>query len=166
MATSKKRLGKSKPKPSKDDKRAKVFEVCDLLRRGNCSIRKACEQVGIAITTLHDWGNSTPELAEHYARAREEGLTIDADSIEELAATPCTDQLEAASIKLQVDTRKWLLSKRLPKVYGDRVAHVGDSTADPIKVEQAIGPILPTTDDLLKGIEKLRDLANEHFGDK
>jgi hypothetical protein len=34
------------------------------------------------------------------------------------------------------------------------------------EIKGSNGPTLPATDDLLKGIEKLRDLANEHFGDK
>jgi hypothetical protein len=33
--------------------------------------------------------------------------------------------------RLQVDTRKWLLSKALPKVYGDKIIHSGDDE-DPI----------------------------------
>lgn len=34
--------------------------------------------------------------------------------------------------RLRVDTRKWLLSKVLPKVYGDKIVHSGDD-ANPIK---------------------------------
>jgi hypothetical protein len=34
------------------------------------------------------------------------------------------------------------------------------------EIKGSNGPTLPATDDLLKGIEKLRDLANEHFGEK
>ncbi len=28
--------------------------------------------------------------------------------------------------RLRVDTRKWLLSKALPKIYGDKLTHVGE----------------------------------------
>jgi hypothetical protein len=119
------------PVVRKEQERADImFRICAHLRQGDCSIREACRRENVPITTVHDWANADKELAEQYARAREEGLAMDADSIADLAATPCADQLEAASIKLQVDTRKWLVSKRLPKVYGDRqtVEHEGKLT--------------------------------------
>ncbi len=36
-------------------------------------------------------------------------------------------------MRLQVDTRKWLLSKALPKVYGDKLAIGGDPDIGPVK---------------------------------
>jgi hypothetical protein len=38
--------------------------------------------------------------------------------------------------RLQSDNRKWLLSKALPKIYGDRLRHVGGD--EPIKVDGVI----------------------------
>lgn len=125
-------------KVSKADKANAVARVCALLEQGGCSIRQACKKEGIALTSLQDWSKETPEIADQYARAREAGMAIDADAIEDLAATKCEDQLEAARIKLMVDTRKWIVSKRLPKVYGDR-QHVEHSGAIDLgsRIEQA-----------------------------
>lgn len=48
------------------------------------------------------------------------------------------DSLDAewmARSRLRVDTRKWLLSKALPKIYGDKTAIVGGSEEDePVRV--------------------------------
>ena len=45
-----------------------------------------------------------------------------ADDIIEFAANPETDAASVQRDRLKVDTRKWLLSKALPKIYGDRVS--------------------------------------------
>ena len=46
----------------------------------------------------------------------------------------------AARSRLRVDTRKWLLSKALPKVYGDKITteHTGRVT---ISHEEALGEL-------------------------
>jgi hypothetical protein len=53
--------------------------------------------------------------------------------------------------RLQVDSRKWLLSKMLPKVYGDKIELSGDASAPLIqRIELvAVRPKLtpPTIDD-------------------
>ena len=35
--------------------------------------------------------------------------------------------------RLRTDKRQWLLSKALPKIYGDKLAIGGDADTDPIK---------------------------------
>ncbi|HQX62628.1 MAG TPA: hypothetical protein PK593_04110 [Thermomicrobiales bacterium] len=39
--------------------------------------------------------------------------------------------------RLRVDTRKWILSKMLPKVYGDKIAVGGAEDLPPIQVDDA-----------------------------
>lgn len=74
-----------------------------------------------------------------YARAREIGALAMADDILEIADDARNDWMEkhgedggvayvlngehVARTKMRIDTRKWLLSKVLPKVFGDRVDH-------------------------------------------
>lgn len=58
-------------------------------------------------------------LSRQYAQAREAGWRAMADQLMEIADAATED--DAAARRLQVDTRKWLLSKMLPKVYGDRL---------------------------------------------
>lgn len=55
-----------------------------------------------------------------------------ADQLTEIADDKSGDP---ARDRLRLDTRKWLLSKALPKVYGDKIAHVGGEDGDsPIRV--------------------------------
>ena len=60
-----------------------------------------------------------------------------ADELIEIADNPET---EAASVNrdwLKVDTRKWLLSKALPKLYGDRLtAEMSGPDSGPIKTQE------------------------------
>lgn len=79
-----------------------------------------------------------------YAAAREVGYHSMADELLEIADDGQNDWMERQNAdgseftllngehvtrsRLRVDTRKWMLSKALPKVYGDKldVAHTGD----------------------------------------
>ena len=63
-------------------------------------------------------------VAGRWARAREIGYQGMADDLTEIADAKDGDP---ARDRLRVDTRKWLLSKALPKIYGDKqqVEHSG-----------------------------------------
>lgn len=65
------------------------------------------------------------DFANRYARARVAGFDAMADQTLEIADAATNEDAQAR--KLQVDTRKWLLSKMVPKKYGDRVAIAGDA---------------------------------------
>lgn len=65
---------------------------------------------------------------EQYEKARVAGLEMMADEIMEISDAPvgstqtgATDSGAVQKQRLQVDTRKWLLSKLLPKKYGEKV---------------------------------------------
>jgi len=53
--------------------------------------------------------------------------------------------------RLRVDTRKWLLSKALPKIYGDKLALGGDQDAPPIAMLTRIERVIVASSD--NGIE-------------
>ena len=99
--------------------------VLELLRDGE-SLTKAC--VAADIPNHGRWfdemeGNEA--LRDDYARARASGFQLIADRLRILAADqdiPVNDR------RLMVDTDKWLLSKCLPKVYGDRLTLDGKLT--------------------------------------
>lgn len=118
---------KPKKKHATTQERAKaVAYICNRLREGGCSLRQACRELDIPVSTAQEWAAKEDGQTGQYARARAEGLAIDVDAIHELARTKCSDQVEAASVRLQVDTLKWDVSKRLPKTYGDRIKHDHD----------------------------------------
>jgi hypothetical protein len=74
-----------------------------------------------------------------YVHAREIGYMAWADDIVEITDETSLDRGHNGKVdsevvnrsKLKVEARKWLLSKALPKVYGDRVEF---STSEPIKI--------------------------------
>ncbi len=91
------------------------------------SMRKACIAAGVPAATFVSWVEKDPVLAEQYACAREVMLDKMADDLLEISdeAVPSTangglDSAAVAKQRLQVDTRKWLLSKLAPKKYGER----------------------------------------------
>ena len=87
--------------------------------------------------TVRRWVLDNVEgFSPHYARAREMGLDAIADETLEISDTPqegeeTEDDGEKVKVKradmlghrrLQVDTRKWLLSKLAPKKYGEKTS--------------------------------------------
>jgi hypothetical protein len=107
----------------------KVFEG---MRQG-LSALKACKAVNLSQSTLNRWMNEDSELAEEYARAREDLLEIVAEQIMEISDEPvptlANGAVDSGAIqkqKLQVDTRRWLLSKLAPKKWGDKLELSGD----------------------------------------
>lgn len=85
--------------------------------------------------TVHQWRMKIPAFADLYARAREIGMESMADDVLTIADDDSGDRdadgkPNSASVqraRLQVDARRFLMSKLAPKVYGDRttVEHTG-----------------------------------------
>jgi hypothetical protein len=117
----------------------KADEVCIELEDG-ASLRKAAATVGESARTILNWTKSNPEFLTQYTRAREIGYLQLADAIlnisDEVDVEAKYDgddvrlELNATAVarnRLRVDTRKWMLSKMLPKIYGDKLELSGDS---------------------------------------
>lgn len=111
--------------------------VCERLAAGE-SLRKACNAVeGAKVQTILDWTVAEQAFAGQYAHARAQGYALLADEIVEIADESQNDTFTdddgnvrtnaevVARSRLRVDTRKWMLSKMLPKVYGDKLEHTG-----------------------------------------
>ena len=133
---------KKTPAPPVRYSAALAERICERLAGGE-SLKAICSDTGYPKTqAVIEWVQKDKEgFAGQYARAREIGYTLLADEIISIADTP---QIGAKSVskatgveitegdriehrRLQVDTRKWMLSKMLPKVYGDKqqVEHSG-----------------------------------------
>jgi hypothetical protein len=135
----------AKPRPSKYENKADICALVLSGMRGGLSAFKACEAAGVPQSTFNLWLNLDPELAAEYARAREdliERLANETMAIADQAFTEIEEQalnakgepvvvkkkvpVDVQRAKLQVDTRKWLLSKLAPKKYGDKLELTGD----------------------------------------
>lgn len=113
--------------------RARIIE---MLYQG-MTLTSACRSAEDlpAPSTVCLWVQKDSAFAERYARAREVGYALMADQLADIADDGSNDymavivnghevkKLDSEHIqrsKLRVDTRKWLLSKALPKIYGDK----------------------------------------------
>jgi len=119
-----------------DEEKAKACaEILKGVASGK-SLRAVCRSGDDWIppeSTFREWVDADPELAAHYARAREdredvifEECLIIADSQEgdviEVDGREVTNHDAIQRAKLRIDTRKWMLGKMQPKKYGDRAA--------------------------------------------
>lgn len=116
--------------------------ICAQLADGK-SLRSICtaadmpDEKAVRTWALDDVGGFGPQ----YARAREIGYERLAEEILAIADTPLpgiktTTKATGVEVtegdmiehrRLQVDTRKWMLAKMLPKRYGDRTTLAGDA---------------------------------------
>ena len=94
--------------------------ICERLAAGE-TLRAICRDDGMpGIQTVLDWKARNAAFSGQYETARVTGYQLMADELTEIA----DDKLgEPQRDRLRIDTRKWLLSKALPKVYGDRQTH-------------------------------------------
>lgn len=98
-------------------------QVCDHVAQGK-TLTKACVAVGVPLCTFIDWVRADRAgLAARYAHARNLMLDRMADEIIDLTddtSKDCTN-IPVSRNRLQVDSRKWLLSKLRPERYGDSI---------------------------------------------
>lgn len=105
------------------DERSKLADaVIEGMADKGRSCFKACEAAGVPMATFMRWVDDDAALADRYARARDTLIERIADETMNIADQSAADSVEVQKQRLQVDTRKWLLSKLAPKKYGDRVA--------------------------------------------
>lgn len=98
--------------------------ICERLASG-ASLRAICEADDMpAENTVRGWARDkeNPFYAQ-YTRAREIGYHRMADDVVEIADDKLGDP---SRDRLRFDARRWLLSKALPKIYGDKLAIGGD----------------------------------------
>jgi hypothetical protein len=121
----------------------KAEAICARLADGE-SLRSICRDKGMPDEkTVRTWAlDNTEGFYPQYARAREIGYERLAEEILMIADTPQVGQksvskatgmeiTEADMIehrRLQVDARKWMLSKMLPKRFGDKLELGGELT--------------------------------------
>jgi hypothetical protein len=115
--------------------RAELAELVPEFMAEGVSMRQACIKAGLTAQTFLRAVDDSPGLAERYAQAR--GALLDAmvDQILALADAPvplldngATDPGLVRQRQLQIDARRWVLSKLAPSKYGDRLdVQVSDS---------------------------------------
>lgn len=134
--------------------------ICERLRNGE-PLNTICNSDDLPTeSAVRQWAADPQNtFAAKYARAREAGYLRMADEVIALS-----DGIEAGDSRfepgvvqrhrLMVDSRKWLLSKALPKIYGDRVdARVTGPDGGPLQIEAsaAIAALVEALPELLNG---------------
>ena len=135
----------AKPTVAGSTDRRKIAELVFAGMRSGMSAFKACQNAGVNQSTFNLWLNQDAEMAAEYARAREDLIELLANETMAIA-DQAFEEIEEHTVdgdgkpvvlkkkvpvdvqraKLQVDTRKWLLSKLAPKKFGDKLELSGD----------------------------------------
>ena len=134
--------------------------ICDRIAQGESlrSIGKDADMPGP--TAILSWLGKFPAFAAQYARARELQMEFYAQQIIDIADTPVEGVRREEGVdgegkdysktiiedalgqrRLQIDARKWIMSKLAPKKYGDRTL-IGSDPEAPVtlvhRIERAI----------------------------
>jgi hypothetical protein len=107
--------------------------IIERLERGEplrviCSTEDMPDQAAV-----YKWAAEMPDtFGQRYVRARELGYLKMADELDDLAdgSELGERRFESGVVqrhRLQVDTRRWILSKMLPKVFGDKIDVTSDN---------------------------------------
>ena len=124
-----------------------VSAICQRIAAGE-SLRSVCRDEGMpSKTTVMRWlaDERYESFRDHYARAVQVRADYLTDEILEIADdgvndTYQTERGEATNFdhiqrsKLRVDTRKWLMSKMVPRKYGDRVGLEHSTPDGPLSI--------------------------------
>ena len=105
--------------------------ICARLAAGE-SLRTICKDEDMPVqSTVHLWrlDETKKEFSEQYAIARasqaevlfDQTLEIADETPDEIEGDDKSDNARVNANRLRVDTRKWYISKVLPKIYGDKL---------------------------------------------
>ncbi|ENW8062447.1 hypothetical protein FXJ36_001072 [Neisseria gonorrhoeae] len=95
-------------------------KICEKIANGR-SLRSICAEDGVPpMKTIYRWLEANEEFRHQYARAREKQADYFAEEIIEIADSAQAESAAVSKAKLQIDARKWAVSKIAPKKYGDK----------------------------------------------
>ena len=110
-------------------------EICDTISSSSKGTKTLCKENPHwpSQATLFTWLKNHEEFSEQYARSKQAQIELLVDEILEIAddssndcvvneqGIPVFSNAVLTRAKLQIDTRKWLACKLLPKVYGNKL---------------------------------------------
>lgn len=144
MAADKNPMRKNKKEWHRDKVTEYVFQKISTTSLGIESIVKSAPYEMPTRQTVMEWIAADKAIADNYARAKELQADFLAEEILDIADNAENDYMTVTRgendievlnsehvqrSKLRIESRKWLMSKLKPKVYGDRLALAGDETA-------------------------------------
>lgn len=121
-------------------------DIFALMRTG-LSLRQSAMKLGTTESFIHDRVRKDPVLKDKYYEARDAMMDKWADDIMTLADDPvekapsgATDMGAVNQRRLQIDARKWILSKLAPKKYGEKVEVSSDGTMPAAQIGVIVVP--------------------------
>ena len=114
------------------------------------TLRQVAEKHNISDSLILKKAREDEEFCKQYARVIElrtdrdfESLDDDLEEQPQTVSTKFGEMIDPAWVqlkRLKIDTKKWALSKRCPKKYGDKITHAGDSDQPLEMIVRRIGP--------------------------
>lgn len=153
-----------------DYTKALGLEICLRLAKGDTLIKICDDEDMPSTTTVYRWREEKNEkggFRDMYARAREnqawhlfeEMIKIADEAPRKANGAPGTGEASAKvqAEKIRIDTRKFFISKVLPKIFGDKVTqeHTGPD-GGPIKQESEY-KVTPEAEAMIKKIAAKRE---------
>jgi hypothetical protein len=125
--------------------------ICDLIAEGG-TVRQICKQPGMpARATVYLELARNEAFAEQYSRAMAAQTVMWEDELIEIAEDGSNDWIQRETragdkekvvdhehinrSRLRVDTRKWIMAKRQPKKYGDKLTNIHEGGDKPVQHE-------------------------------
>ena len=137
--------------------------ICEAIACSDRGLRKTLEmdpELPIYGTVL-GWLNKYASFYEAYARAKQQQLESMAEDIVDISND---DALDANDKRIRIDTRKWLLSKLIPKTYGDKIDVTSDGKALAVpthSIDARVQSIIMQAYQRKQGVELLGELGEE-----
>lgn len=127
-----------------EEQRQQIFDdICELIISGK-SLRFALNKVSIPAKTFFVWLRESEVLGKQYARATTERAELMFEDMFDIADEEpkqmeskfgtCVDTGDIQYKRVRIDTRKWALSKMMPKKYGDKPIEDDKKDTEPLEV--------------------------------
>ncbi len=114
-------------------------EICERLAGGE-TLTAICKDTSMpAATSVRRWVLDNDEFAEMHARARNMQAESHADKILDIKDKVIAGEMDPQAARVAIDALKWIASKLLPAVYGDRVEHHLSGDSELLKAMDELG---------------------------
>ena len=129
-------------------------ELCLRISNGS-SLNRACRAKDMPDkATVYRWIDTNEKFCDKYREATNQRAEFHFDEMLDIADAVEEETAAVSKAKVQIDTRKWILSRMNPTKYGDK------QQVDNVSSDKSMSPPQPLTPESAKAISK--DLDDEY----
>lgn len=94
--------------------------ICEAVKASQTGLRRTLEDDPALpeLRTVQRWLEIYPDFAHDYSRAKADHLKAMSEDIIDISDD---ESIDPADKRIRIETRRWLLSKLIPKTYGDKL---------------------------------------------